>query len=72
MFLISLKEHIFLAQCYRIARDLVNSKDCHLKAAEYYQKNRAFFHAAKALENALIVCKETASPDEVRGSFTDI
>ncbi|XP_075990689.1 gamma-soluble NSF attachment protein-like [Anticarsia gemmatalis] len=64
-------EYSQAAQCYRIARDLVNSKDCHLKASEYYKKNRSFFHAAKALENALIVCKETASPDEIYTLATD-
>ncbi|XP_053624073.1 gamma-soluble NSF attachment protein-like isoform X2 [Plodia interpunctella] len=58
-------EYSQAAQCYRIARDLNMSKECHLKASEYYKKNRAFFHAAKALENAIIVCKETASSEEI-------
>ncbi|CAB3226365.1 unnamed protein product [Arctia plantaginis] len=58
-------EYSQAAQCYRIARELENSKNCHLKASEYYKKNRAFFHAAKSLENALIVCKEKASPEEL-------
>ncbi|KAH9632109.1 hypothetical protein HF086_002616, partial [Spodoptera exigua] len=62
-------EHLFKAcfvpaQCYRIARDAANSKDCHLKASECYKKNNAFFHAAKALENAVLVCKDTATPQE--------
>ncbi|CAG9782071.1 unnamed protein product [Diatraea saccharalis] len=58
-------EYSQAAQCYRIARDLNKSKECHLKASEYYKKNRSFFHAAKALENAIIVSKETATPDEI-------
>ncbi|XP_059055320.1 gamma-soluble NSF attachment protein-like [Achroia grisella] len=58
-------EYSQAAQCYRIARDLNKSKECHLKASEFYKKNRSFFHAAKALENAIIVCKETASPDDL-------
>lgn len=47
-----------------------NSKECHLKASEYYKKNRSFFHAAKALENAIIVGKETATPEEVRAKVS--
>ncbi|XP_022832384.1 gamma-soluble NSF attachment protein-like [Spodoptera litura] len=58
-------EYSQAAQCYRIARDAANSKDCHLKASECYKKNNAFFHAAKALENAILVCKDTATPQEV-------
>ncbi|KAJ8736766.1 hypothetical protein PYW07_000037 [Mythimna separata] len=58
-------EYSQAAQCYRIARDLPNSKECHLKASECYKKNNAFFHAAKALENAIIVSKEIAPPEEI-------
>ncbi|XP_026760838.1 gamma-soluble NSF attachment protein-like [Galleria mellonella] len=58
-------EYSQAAQCYRIARDLNKSKECHLKASEYYKKNRSFFHAGKALENAIIVSKETATPDDL-------
>uniref|UniRef100_A0A2A4JAT7 Gamma-soluble NSF attachment protein n=1 Tax=Heliothis virescens TaxID=7102 RepID=A0A2A4JAT7_HELVI len=64
-------EYSQAAQCFRIARDLVNSKDCHLKASDCYKKNRSFFHAAKALENAIIVCKETALPDEIYSLATE-
>ncbi|XP_068633384.1 gamma-soluble NSF attachment protein-like [Battus philenor] len=53
------------AQCYRIARDLKSSKDCYIKASEMYKKNHSFFHAGKALENAIIVSKETSSSDEI-------
>ncbi|XP_072930928.1 gamma-soluble NSF attachment protein [Epargyreus clarus] len=58
-------EYSQAAQCYRIARDLKSSKDCHLKASELYKKNRSFFHAGKALENAIIVSKETSPPEEL-------
>ncbi|CAK1588391.1 unnamed protein product [Parnassius mnemosyne] len=58
-------EYSQAAQCYRIARDLKNSKECHLKASEMYKKNRSFFHAGKALENAIIVSKELSTPDEI-------
>ncbi|XP_026741741.1 gamma-soluble NSF attachment protein-like [Trichoplusia ni] len=58
-------EYSQAAQCFRIARDMENSKECHLKASENYKKNRAFFHAAKALENAIIVSKEISTHEEV-------
>ncbi|CAG5003118.1 unnamed protein product [Parnassius apollo] len=58
-------EYSQAAQCFRIARDLKSSKECHLKASEMYKKNRSFFHAGKALENAIIVSKELSTPDEI-------
>ncbi|XP_026745245.1 gamma-soluble NSF attachment protein-like [Trichoplusia ni] len=58
-------EYSQAAQCFRIARDMENSKECHLKASENYKKNRAFFHAAKALENAIIVSKEISTHEEL-------
>lgn len=53
------------AQCYRIVRDVQASVECYFKAAELFKKIRAFFHAAKALENAIIVGKEMTQPDVV-------
>ncbi|XP_045541820.1 gamma-soluble NSF attachment protein [Papilio machaon] len=58
-------EYSQAAQCYRIARDLKSSKDCYIKASEMYKKNHSFFHAGKALENAIIVSKEISTPDEI-------
>lgn len=63
---------IFTAQCYRIARDLKSSKDMHVKASEFYHKNMSFFHAAKSLENAIIVSKETSLPEEVKSIIDEI
>lgn len=42
-----------------------------MKASEYYKKNHSFFHAAKAIENAVIVTKELATAEEV-GIFIEI
>ncbi|XP_032527249.2 gamma-soluble NSF attachment protein isoform X1 [Danaus plexippus] len=53
------------AQCYRIARDVNKSKECYMKASDLYTKNHSFFHAGKAIENAVIVSKEVASPEEL-------
>ncbi|KAJ0183960.1 hypothetical protein K1T71_000383 [Dendrolimus kikuchii] len=58
-------EYSQAAQCFRIARDMKSARDCHVKASEYYKKNRALFHAAKALENAIIVSKDFANPDDL-------
>lgn len=53
------------AQCYRIARDVKNSKDCYLRASENYKMIKATFHAGKSVESALMVCKGVASADEI-------
>ncbi|XP_046977147.1 gamma-soluble NSF attachment protein [Vanessa cardui] len=58
-------EYSQAAQCFRIARDLKSSKECYLKASELYKKNRSFFHAGKAIENAIIVSKELTPPEEL-------
>ncbi|CAG4977731.1 unnamed protein product [Colias eurytheme] len=58
-------EYSQAAQCYRISREMKKSMECHMKASELYEKNRAFFHAAKAIENAIIVSKELTSPEEL-------
>ncbi|XP_011553129.1 gamma-soluble NSF attachment protein [Plutella xylostella] len=58
-------EYSQAAQCYRIARDIQHAKEYHIKASEFYQRNRSFFHAAKALETAIIVGKEISSTDEI-------
>ncbi|KAG6456305.1 gamma-soluble NSF attachment protein isoform X1 [Manduca sexta] len=64
-------EYSQAAQCYRIARDLKNSKECHMKASECYKNNRSLFHAAKALESAMIVSKEFSTPQEVYEMATE-
>ncbi|XP_038216567.1 gamma-soluble NSF attachment protein [Zerene cesonia] len=58
-------EYSQAAQCYRISREMKKSMECHMKASELYEKNRAFFHAAKAIENAIIVSKELTTPEEL-------
>ncbi|XP_041986791.1 gamma-soluble NSF attachment protein-like [Aricia agestis] len=64
-------EYSQAAQCYRIARDPQHSKECYLKASELYKKNHAFFHAAKAIENAIIICKELLGPEELYSMAVD-
>ncbi|VVC86324.1 gamma-soluble NSF attachment protein [Leptidea sinapis] len=64
-------EYSQAGQCYKIARDPKRSKECHLKASEYYLKNNAFFHAAKAIESAIIVSKELSTPEELYSMACD-
>lgn len=58
-------EYSQAAQCFRIARSLSNCKESHLKASECYMKNKSFFHAAKALENAIIASKDVTTSEEL-------
>lgn len=41
------------------------ARDCYVKAADLYKKNKSLFHAAKALENVMILCKEHATDNQV-------
>lgn len=53
------------AQAYRIYRDVKSAKKCFLKASDNYKKVNALFHAAKALDNAMLVSKEKSTPNEL-------
>lgn len=53
------------AQCYRISRDLKRAKDCNMRAAECYKKSGTTFHAAKAIELAIMAGREFLPPDEL-------
>lgn len=53
------------ATAYRIAKSFDQSKDCFLKACDCHKQNKAWFHAAKALEQVILVCKETNNLIEV-------
>lgn len=52
------------AQCYRSVQELLHSKNCYMLASDCYKKNKALFHSAKALENAIIVSKDISSAEE--------
>lgn len=47
------------AMAFRIAKSFDQSKDCFLKACDCHKQNKSWFHAAKALEQVILVCKET-------------
>lgn len=46
------------AMCFRNAKSLSECKDCLMKCADCHKQNRALFHAAKALDQAVLVCKD--------------
>uniref|UniRef100_A0A1I7V317 Gamma-soluble NSF attachment protein n=1 Tax=Caenorhabditis tropicalis TaxID=1561998 RepID=A0A1I7V317_9PELO len=46
------------AVCYRNAQDPKKASESLLKAAEYYEQNRNFFHAAKAREGAAMLLRD--------------
>lgn len=44
---------------------MTQARDCYVKASDLYKKNKSLFHAAKALENVMILCKEHATETQV-------
>lgn len=51
-------EYTKAATCFRLGKHYEQSKDCHLKAADCHRQNRSLFHAARSLEQAILICKE--------------
>lgn len=51
-------EYTKAAICFRLGKYYEQCKDCHLKAADCHKQNRSLFHAARSLEQAILVCKE--------------
>ncbi|KAF7265968.1 hypothetical protein GWI33_020705 [Rhynchophorus ferrugineus] len=46
------------ATCFRNAKAYQQCRDCLLKAVECFKENKAIFHAAKALDQCILVSKE--------------
>lgn len=57
---------LFSAMCYRNAKNLVECKECLLKSAELHKNARQLFHAAKALDQAMLVCKDLNDFNSIR------
>lgn len=55
---IAADEYTKAATCFRIAKYYEQAKDCHLKAADCHKQNRSLFHAARSLEQAILICRE--------------
>ncbi|XP_067209566.1 gamma-soluble NSF attachment protein [Linepithema humile] len=58
-------EYSHAATCFRIAKSYVQCKDCLKKAADCFKQTKAWFHAAKNIEQALLICKEMGDLSEV-------
>uniref|UniRef100_A0A1B6GL30 Gamma-soluble NSF attachment protein n=2 Tax=Proconiini TaxID=565685 RepID=A0A1B6GL30_9HEMI len=59
------EEYNKAATCFRIAKSFEQCKECLLKAAECHKQNRSWFHAAKSIEQALLVSKDLGDLREV-------
>lgn len=62
---ISMRVELFAATAFRIAKSFDQAKDCFLKSCDCHKQNKAWYHAAKALEQVILVCKETNNMMEV-------
>lgn len=51
-------EYSKAATCYRVAKSFEQSKECLLKAADCHKQCRALFHAAKCLDQVILLSKE--------------
>lgn len=54
------------AMAYRNAKQYKECKDCLLKCSECNKQNRQLFHAAKALDQAILVCKDLNDFNSIR------
>lgn len=52
--------------CYRNAKSFQECKDVLLRCAQCHKQNRAIFHAAKSLDQAILVCKELNNFSDIR------
>ncbi|XP_066585859.1 gamma-soluble NSF attachment protein-like [Prorops nasuta] len=64
-FEVAADEYTHAATCFRIVKSFQQCKDCLMKAADCYKQNRSWFHAAKNIEQALLICKEMGNFSEV-------
>ncbi|XP_043286153.1 gamma-soluble NSF attachment protein-like isoform X2 [Venturia canescens] len=64
-FEVAADEYTHAATCFRIAKSYKQCKDALLKAADCYKQNRSWFHAAKNLEQVLLICRDTGDMAEI-------
>ncbi|XP_068972298.1 gamma-soluble NSF attachment protein-like [Bombus flavifrons] len=57
-FEVAADEYTSAATCFKIAKSYQQCKECLMKAADCYKENRSWFHAAKSIEHAVLICKE--------------
>ncbi|KAG7211488.1 hypothetical protein KM043_010760 [Ampulex compressa] len=64
-FEVAADEYTHAATCFRIVKSYQQCRECLMKAADCYKLNRSWFHAAKSIEQALLICKEMGSLSDV-------
>ncbi|XP_041771329.1 gamma-soluble NSF attachment protein [Anopheles merus] len=60
------EEYNKAATCFRNAKSLDQCRDCLMKSADCHRQNRALFHAAKCLDQAILICKEMNNLGDIR------
>lgn len=63
---LSVYTYYILAMCFKNARDYEQCYVCLHKSSECHRQNRSLFHAAKNLDQAMLVCKEMNNFSEIR------
>ncbi|KAF5288240.1 hypothetical protein FQA39_LY04008 [Lamprigera yunnana] len=62
---VAAEEYNKAATCFRNAKAFEQCRDSLLKAAECHKQNRSLFYAAKAIDQAILICKELGDLREV-------
>jgi hypothetical protein len=52
--------------CFRNAKSLSEAKNCLIKCSDCHRQNRSLFHSAKALDQAMLVCKDLNDFSSIR------
>lgn len=60
------EEYNKAATCFRNAKSLDQCRECLMKSSDCHRQNRALFHAAKCLDQAILICKEMNNFGEIR------
>lgn len=64
-FEVAADEYTHAATCFRIVKSYDQCRDCLMKASNCYKENRSWFHAAKSIEQAVLICKEMGNLKDI-------
>ena len=62
---VAASEYTSAATCFRIVKSYEQCKECLKKASDCYKQNKSWFHAAKSIEQAMLICKEMGNIEDV-------
>ena len=62
---VAASEYTSAATCFRIVKSYEQCKECLQKASDCYKQNKSWFHAAKSIEQAMLICKEMGNLEDV-------